>query len=59
MKKRYLLITILLLLVSVFATACTKSKTNRNCYDYLVLVNKYYQLVDAKNAWYEDIKVEK
>ncbi len=69
MKKRYLLITIILLLVSVFATACTKSKTNRNGYDYLVLVNKYSQLpddweknvklVNAKNAWDEDIKVEK
>ena len=57
---------VLLLIVGVFVlTGCSKSGK----YDYLVLVNKYSQLpddweknvelVDAKNAWDEDIKVEK
>ena len=57
---------VLLLIVGVFVlTGCSKNGK----YDYLVLVNKYSQLpddweknvelVDAKNAWDEDIKVEK
>lgn len=65
MKKSLLLIAIILVAVFI-TTACGK---NNKKYDYLVLVNKYTQLpddweanvelVDAKNAWDEDIQVEK
>lgn len=66
MKKYYKIIVVLLLFVSLFVTTgCNKKSTK---YDYLVLVNKYsklpddweknVKLVDTKNAWDEDIKVE-
>lgn len=66
MKKYYKIIVVLLLFVSLFViTGCNKKSTK---YDYLVLVNKYsklpddweknVKLVDTKNAWNEDIKVE-
>ena len=62
---------ILLVLVSVlFLTACTKEEEKDEAkYDYLVLVNKKnklpddweenLELVKTKNAWDEDIQVEK
>ena len=66
MKKYYKIIVVLLLFISLFViTGCNKKSTK---YDYLVLVNKYsklpddweknVKLVDTKNAWDEDIKVE-
>ena len=66
MKKYYKIIVVLLLFISLFViTGCNKKSTK---YDYLVLVNKYsklpddweknVKLVDIKNAWDEDIKVE-
>lgn len=65
MKKRSLLIIVCMLSTIVILSGCKKKPK----YDYLVLVNKYSQLpdsweenielVDAKNAWDEDIKVEK
>lgn len=73
MKNRsILLIVIVVVCVLVFITACKKKvdkmKKNRS-YDYLVLVNKYsrlpdnwednVELVNTKNAWNEDIKIEK
>ena len=64
MKKIF--IAILAIVITLTLTACTKEETK---YDYLVLVNKYSQLpsnweenvelVDTKNAWDEDIKIEK
>ena len=64
--KKILRLLVLLLFVGLFVVSGC-SKTDK--YDYLVLVNKYSQLpddweknvelVDAKNAWDEDIKVEK
>ena len=69
MKKRSILILMIVLgLVSL--TACESSKKkNDSKYNYLVLVNKYSQLpddwekkvelVNTKNAWEEDIQVEK
>ena len=73
MKNRSMLLMIVVLAcVLVFTTACGKNdKKNKNGkkYDYLVLVNKYsrlpddwednVELVNTKNAWDEDIKVEK
>ena len=70
MKKRVLLLVALLLVTGLFVTACDKKEKNDDeGYDYLVLVNKYSQLpddweknvelVDAKNAWDEDIQIEK
>ena len=64
--KKILRLLVLLLFVGLFVVSgCNKTDK----YDYLVLVNKYSQLpddweknvelVDAKNAWDEDIKVEK
>ena len=69
MKKRnLLLIAIPLLIAIIFTTACEK-KTESKKYDYLVLVNKYSQLPDdweknvelvtAKDAWGDDVKIEK
>lgn len=71
MKKRlFLLVTILSL--TLLITGCGKEKEEKSSdkkYDYLVLVNKYSQLPDdweknvelvkAKNAWDEEIEVEK
>ena len=71
MKKRIILLVTILAL-GLLTTACGKTKeekeSNKNI-DYLVLVNKYSQLpddweknielVDAKNAWDEDIQIEK
>lgn len=67
MKKSMTILLFIAFFVAIFATACN-SKTDDK-YDYLVLVNKYSQLpddweknvelVDAKNAWDEDIKIEK
>ena len=71
MKKRNILFAIIVLALGTFTTACSISKEEKNKgkYDYLVLVNKYsklpddweknVKLVDVKNAWDEDIKVEK
>lgn len=72
MKKRSLLFLLAAFFIFGFVvTACTNKESDsmRNGYDYLVLVNKYsqlpndwekkVQLVNAKNAWDEDIKVEK
>ena len=70
MKKNKILLVVLLVVTGLFATACdNKEKNGNESYDYLVLVNKYSQLpddweknvelVDAKNAWDEDIKIEK
>ncbi len=60
---------ILVLLLIVVIVAAFVFGTVHHHYDYLVLVNKYTQLpddweknvdlVDAKNAWNEDIKIEK
>ena len=74
MKKRFIL-TSLILIVGLFLTACNKKEEKKeekkmdDKYDYLVLVNKesklpdnwesIVELVDTKNAWDEDIKVEK
>lgn len=72
MKKKILLMATIILAVGIFATACSTSKEQNSTkakYDYLVLVNKYSQLPDnweksvelvsAKNAWDEDVKIEK
>ena len=66
MKKSVLLIVSVILAIFI-TTACTTKKEDK--YDYLVLVNKYsklpddweknVELVNAKNAWDEDVKVEK
>ena len=69
-KSKTLLLVASLLVTGLFVTACdNKEKNNSADYDYLVLVNKYSQLpddweknvelADAKNAWDEDIKIEK
>lgn len=67
MKKKVLLLAAILLTVGIFTTAC--SMKSKEKYDYLVLVNKYSQLpddweknvelIETKNAWDENIKVEK
>ncbi len=70
-KKKVLFIAITLLAITLLATACSneKEKKEQQKYDYLVLVNKYsrlpddweknVELVNTKNAWDEDIQVEK
>ena len=68
MKKKILLIVIILTAI-LTTTACENQTEENTKNDYLVLVNKYSQLpdnweknlelVDAKNAWDEDIQVEK
>ena len=72
MKKKLLIVTTVLCAV-LLITGCEKKgkdveNTNKK-YDYLVLVNKQnklpddwesiVELVDTKNAWDEDIKIEK
>lgn len=67
-KMSFIFLTIMILFVSIFVSGCSK-KVNSGKYDYLVLVNKYsklpddweknVELVDAKNAWDEDVKIEK
>lgn len=71
MKKISVLLIIVLLLSIGITTGCNKKsvKSKNGKYDYLVLVNKknklpsnwekVVELVDTKNAWDEDIKVEK
>jgi len=74
MKKNILLLVAIILVAGVFTTACGTAKKEKKekvkaDYDYLVLVNKYSQLPDnweknvelvsTKNAWDEDIKLEK
>ena len=73
MKNLKKLFVLLLVVVGITTlTACDVEEENESSkggYDYLVLVNKYTQLpddweknvklVDAKNAWDEDIKLEK
>ena len=59
----------LVLVCVISLTACTKEEEKKTKYDYLVLVNKQNKLpddweenvvlVDTKNAWDEDIQVEK
>ena len=68
MKNKSILLIVIVLIAFVTLTAC-ENKSKNNKYDYLVLVNKYtklpdnweenVELVDTKNAWDEDIKVEK
>lgn len=72
-KKKILLALAVILTVGIFTTACGTNKEEKSVakdkYDYLVLVNKYSQLPDdweknvelvsAKNAWDEDVKLEK
>ena len=69
-NKTLLLMIIIIVFVSGFIIITKRPDLfERKKYDYLVLVNKYTQLpddweknvelVDAKNAWKEDIKVEK
>ena len=69
LKKYGFLIIVVIILVSViFVGGCSK-KEKEEKYSYLVLVNKYsklpddwednVELVDAKNAWDEDVKIEK
>lgn len=70
--KKNILSVIAIALVTLTLTACKKAEETKkevSKYDYLVLVNKYSQLpddweknvelVDTKNAWDEDIKIEK
>lgn len=70
MKKRLLLMAIIITVTGLFTTACRKKdRKETKKIDYLVLVNKYSQLPDdweknlelvsAKNAWDEDVKLEK
>jgi len=70
MKKSFkLFVSILVLGILFTTTACTKEEKSTKKIDYLVLVNKQnklpddweenLQLVDTKNAWDEDIQVEK
>lgn len=72
MKKKLLLVAFLICTLTL-VVGCEKKEEEKNeekkGYDYLVLVNKQtklpddweanVELVDAKNAWDEDIKVEK
>ena len=70
MKIKSIIVLLVVVVASLFITlGCENEKEKEGKYDYLVLVNKYTQLpddwekkvelVDAKNAWDEDIKVEK
>ena len=75
MKTKNIIILLAVVVTAVFITVGCESdkvkvpKSSNGKYDYLVLVNKYSQLpddweknvelVDAKNAWDEDIKIEK
>ena len=66
--KKNLAFLVFIVIITVFLTTACDSNNNKK-YDYLVLVNKYSQLpddweknvelVDAKNAWDEDVKIEK
>lgn len=71
-SNKIILIVVGILVVVLSTTACSLKKEKRKektKYDYLVLVNKYsklpddwedkVELIDTKNAWDEDIKVEK
>lgn len=68
-KNKILLVIASILTLGIFTTACNIEKETGKKYDYLVLVNKYsklpddweanVELVTAKNAWDEDVKVEK
>ncbi len=72
MKKKLLLVAFLICTLTL-VVGCEKKeekeKEEKKSYDYLVLVNKQtklpddweanVELVDAKNAWDEDIQVEK
>lgn len=74
MKKKSLILAMSIALVAIiFTSACNKKEekkeTAKKEYDYLVLVNKNsklpddwesnVELVNAKNAWDEDVKIEK
>ena len=69
MKTKKVLLLIIVGIVALFLTTACENEEKTGKYDYLVLVNKYSQLpddweknvelVDAKNAWDEDIQVEK
>lgn len=70
MKRKSLVLLLILFIAISLTTGCDKKEdSKRNGYDYLVLVNKYsklpddweknVKLVSTKNAWDEDIKVEK
>ncbi len=75
MKKNIIIMAAIITVVGIFTTACSASKEKKEKkesnkkYDYLVLVNKYSQipddyeknvvLVSAKDAWGDDIEVEK
>ena len=66
MKKKSIILLTAVITTALLTTACSKDTKK---IDYLVLVNKYSQLPDdweknvelvsAKNAWNEDIKLEK
>ena len=66
MKKKSIILLTAVITTALLTTACSKDAKK---IDYLVLVNKYSQLPDdweknvelvsAKNAWNEDIKLEK
>ncbi|MBR3898172.1 MAG: M15 family metallopeptidase [Bacilli bacterium] len=67
MKKKFIIMATVIALAGVLTTACGANQKGK--IDYLVLVNKYSQLPDnweknvelvsAKNAWDEDVKLEK
>ena len=70
MKVKNIIILLVVTIAALFITIGCENETEKNeKYNYLVLVNKYTQLpddweknvelVDAKNAWDEDIKIEK
>ena len=64
-RKSIILLGAVIIVAGIFITGCEKKEK----YDYLVLVNKYSKLPDdweknvklvtTKNAWKEDIKIEK
>jgi len=71
-KKKVILMAAIISVAGILTTACGAPKEQKNetkKIDYLVLVNKYshlpddweknVELVSAKNAWNEDVKLEK
>ena len=72
MSNKKTILTVAIIALGLFTTACgtnKKTESSKKKYDYLVLVNKYsklpdsweknIELVSAKNAWDEDVKLEK
>lgn len=71
-KKKIIMIAAIISAAGILTTACNANKGQKEAnkkIDYLVLVNKYsklpdnweknVELVSAKNAWNEDVKLEK